>query len=111
MEPIALILAALTAGAGDTADAAVRDSHAALMAQLRMLLAGRTDGEAALAGYEGSPDRWEAALGAELAAAGADRDEGVLTSARAVMSVADAAGWRAGKYAVQVDHGHGRPGG
>jgi hypothetical protein len=41
-------------------------------------------------------------LGAELAAAGADRDEGILTEAEAVMSVADAPGWRAGKYTVEM---------
>jgi hypothetical protein len=111
MNPIALILTALTAGAKDTADAAVRDAHAALMAQLTMRLAGRADGEAALAGYAESPQRCEAALRAELAAVGADADQGLLTSARAVMSVADAPGWRAGKYTVEVPGGRGRPGG
>jgi hypothetical protein len=78
------------------------------MAQLRMRLAGRSDGEAALARYEESAQGWEAALGAELAAAGADRDEGILTEAEAVMSVADAPGWRAGKYTVQMP-GQGHP--
>jgi hypothetical protein len=102
MDPIALIMAALAAGAGHTAAAPVRDAHAALMAQLRMRLAGRADGEAALARYEESAQGWEAALGAELAAAGADRDKGILTEAEAVMSVADAPGWRAGKYTVEM---------
>jgi hypothetical protein len=46
MHPIALILAALAAGAEDTAEAPVRDAHAALMAQLRMRLADCADGEA-----------------------------------------------------------------
>ena len=111
MDSIALILTALMAGVGDPAEAAVRDAHKALMAQLRMLLAARADGEAALAGYVESPSRWEAALRSELAASGADKDEGLLTSARAIMSVADAPGWRMGKYTVQVDGGQRRPGG
>lgn len=100
MDPIGLILAALAAGAGDTADAAVRDAHAALLAQLKILLADRADGEAALAGYAQSAQGSEARLRTELAAVGADADEGLLTSARAVMSVADAPGWQADKYAV-----------
>lgn len=100
MDPIALILAALAAGAGDTASPPVRDAHAALMAQLRMRFAGRADGEAALARYEESAPGWEAALAAELAAAGADEDEGLRTEAQAVMSVADAPGWQAGKYTI-----------
>lgn len=111
MDPGVLILAALRAGAGDAAEAAVRDAHAALTAQLRMLLAGRAHGDAALAGYLESPHRWEDALRAELAAAGADKDEGLLTSARAVMSVADAQGWQMGKYTVQVTGGQQASGG
>lgn len=109
MDPIALILAALAAAAGDTAAAPVRDAHAALMAQLRMRLAGQAGGEAALASYERSAQGWEATLGAELAAAGADRDKGLLTEAQAVMSVADAPGWRAGKYTIQLPGGQERP--
>ena len=109
MDPIALILAALTAGAED-AEVPVRDAHAALMAQLRMRFAGRAAGEAALARYEESAPGWEAALGAELAAAGADADEGLRTEAQAVMSVADAPGWRSGKYTIQGHGGQGRPG-
>lgn len=99
MDPIELILAALSAGAGDTSPM-VTDAHAALMAQLRMRYADRADGEAALARYEESAPGWEAALGAELTAADADGDEGLLTAAQAVMSVADAPGWQAGKYTV-----------
>jgi hypothetical protein len=105
MAPDELILAALRAGAGDTAEAAVRDAHAALTEQLRMLLAGRAHGEAALTGYVASPRKWGDALRTELAAAGAAQDEGLLTSARAVMSVADAQGWQMGKYTVEAD-GH-----
>ena len=81
MDRTALILAALAARAGDTAPE-VRDAQAALMAQLRMRFAGRANGEAALASYEESAPGWEAALGAELAAAGADGDEGPLVADR-----------------------------
>lgn len=109
MDPITLILAALAAGTGNTTPA-VRDAHAALMAQLRMRFAGRADGEAALAKYEESAQGWEAALRAELAAAGAGEDEGLLAAGQAVMSVADAPGWRAGKYAIGVHGGQERPG-
>jgi len=97
MDRTALILAALAARAGDTAPE-VRDAQAALMAQLRMRFAGRAKGEAALASYEESAPGWEAALGRSWL-------RPVLTEMRArwwqtVMSVADAPGWRAGKYTI-----------
>jgi hypothetical protein len=99
MEPVTLILTALAAGASDTASPAVKDAHAGLKAELRTRLEGR-EGEEAVARYEDAPQTWESRLAAELAAAGADRDEGLVRSAQALLSVADEPGWRAGKYAV-----------
>jgi hypothetical protein len=97
MDPVTLILTALTAGAKDTASSPVKDAYAGLMAELKTRLAGR-DGERVLARYQENPQTWESQLAAELTAAGADRDEGLVTSAQALMSVADEPGWRAGKY-------------
>lgn len=109
MDPVTLILTALAAGAtataAETASAPVKDAHAGLKAQLRTRLAGREKGERALARYATAPQAWEGRLTAELAAVDAGRDEGVVTAAQAVMSVADAPGWRAGKYTIEVHGG------
>lgn len=109
MDPVMLILTALAAGAaataGDTASGPVQDAYAGLAAQLRTRLAGREDGEQLLARYERAPQAWQGQLAAELAAAGAGSDEGLVTAAQAVMSVADAPGWRAGKYTTEADGG------
>lgn len=109
MDPVTLILTALAAGAaatvGDTASGPVQDAYAGLMAQLRTRLADRQDGERLLARYHEAPQALQGQLAAELAAAGAGRDEGLVTAAQAVMSVADAPGWRAGKYTTEAGGG------
>jgi len=111
MDPVTLILNALVAGvaagAKDTASMAISDAYAGLKAKLKTLLANRKDGQLVLARYEESPQTWEVPLSAELAAAGADEDEGLVRAAQAVLSVADEPGWRAGKYTIQVSGGQG----
>jgi hypothetical protein len=100
MDPVALILTALTAGAKDTASPPVRDAYAGLKAELATRLAGR-DGEVLLSRYEADPRAGRSELATELAAAGAAGDDGLVRSAQALLSVADEPGWRAGKYTVQ----------
>jgi hypothetical protein len=115
MDPVTLILTALAAGAAaradDTESWPVKDAYAGLTGQLRTRLAGREDGELMLARYEQAPQEWQGQLAAELAAAGADQDDGLVTAAQAVMSVADAPGWRAGRYSVQARRGQDVPAG
>jgi hypothetical protein len=57
--------------------------------------------------YEEEPDTWKGPLAAELTAAGADADADLVAAAQALMSLADEAGSRAGKYAVAVYGGQG----
>jgi hypothetical protein len=113
MDPVTLILTALAAGAAaradDTASWPVRDAYAGLTGQLMTRLASWEDGELTLARYEQAPEKWQGQLAAELAAAGADQDDGVVIAAQAVMSVADAPGWRSGNYSVQARGGQGGP--
>jgi hypothetical protein len=111
MEPVTLILTALTAGVAlgvkDTASTAVRDAYGTLKALLRKRLACRQDGELALSRYEQAPDTWAAPLTAELEAVGAGTDADLVESARALMELTDAKGAREGKYTVQVSGGLG----
>ena len=111
MDPVRLILTALAAGAEDTGSAAVRDACAGLRERLNTLLAGRGDAERMLARYSESGQAGEDQLAAELAAAGAGDEEGVLSAAQAVLSVADEEGWRAGRYTVEAHGGGSAQGG
>ncbi len=106
MDPVALIVTALAAGAAlglkDTASAAVKDAYGSLQALMTRRLAGRRDGALGMAGYEEAPQAWDGLLVAELTSAGAADDADLVAAAQALMSLVDERGSRAGKYAVQV---------
>jgi hypothetical protein len=108
MDPVTLIVTALAAGAAsavkDGASAAVKDTYAQLRAAVRRWLSGRRDGELVLARHEADPQTWQGPLAAELSGAGVGDDAEVTGLAQALMEFLDAAGSRAGKYAVGV-HG------
>lgn len=109
MDPVTLIVTALTAGAAlalkDSASSAVKDAYESLKALTKKRFAGRQDGELVLARYEEAPESWKGRLAAELTAVGAENDAALVAAARELMSLVDPAGSRAGKYIVHV---HGR---
>ena len=111
MDPVAVIVTALTAGAAsalqDGASAAVKDTYAQLKSLVKKRFAGRPKGELVLAEYEAAPQTWEAPLAAELSAAGAEGDVNLLAAAQALMSLIDEAGTRSGKYLVTVHDSQG----
>lgn len=106
MDPITLIVTALATGAGsgltDTAAAAVHDAYLSLKAFARRRLGSRADGELVLARHAEAPRTWEGPLAAELSAAGADADPDLIRAAQALMRLTDEAGYRSGKYHVDV---------
>jgi hypothetical protein len=106
MDPVTLIVAALAAGAAsalqDGTSAAVKDAYARVKALVTRRFAGRPKGELVLAEHETAPQTWQAPLAAELSAAGADGDAGLVAAAQALMSLIDEAGARSGKYTVTV---------
>ena len=106
MDPITLIVAALTAGAAsgitDSASSAVKDAYASLKALVKKRFAGRPDAELVLAEHENAPQPYLAQLTAELGKAGADRDPELVAAAQALMSLIDEAGSRTGKYRVDA---------
>jgi hypothetical protein len=111
MDPISLIIAAVTAGATaavqETAGAAIRDAYAGLKRLLGRRLAGDPDAEAELAAIERQPDADPQPLAKRLHTAGAERDEELLKAARALLERLDPEGARAGKYDVRVSGGKG----
>ena len=106
VDPIALVVTALAAGAAlglkDTASSAVRDAYAGLKALVTKRLAGRPGAEVVLSQHEKAPQTWQAPLIAELDEAGAGDDLDLAAAARALMNLVDEAGARAGKYTVDV---------
>ena len=70
-------------------------------------LKGRHDGELVLARHEEAPVTWQEPLAAELRAAGAGDDKGVVAAAQALMNLLDKAGSRAGKHTVRVQDSQG----
>ena len=106
MDPVTLIVLALAAGAAsglkDVASSTVTDAYSSLKALIKKKLTGHADGELALARYEGAPQTWEAVLRAELITAGAATDGDVIAAAQELMRLVDEAGYRSGKYAVDL---------
>src|SRR5579859_3244086 len=86
MDPISLLLAALTAGATaaaqDTTSQAIKDSYAGLKALILKRFAGKQAAETALAEYETDEETWKKPLQKALADVGAGRDEDILQQAQ-----------------------------
>src|ERR1700683_3388174 len=104
MDPVVLILTALSAGAGlglkDAASSAVMDACNSLKGLVRRKLVSRPDGDLVLTRHERDPQVWRKPLAQELAAVGAGDDSDLVLAAQAVMQLVDATGSAAGKYSV-----------
>ena len=106
MDPVTLIVTALTAGAAlvaqDAVSAMVTDAYAGLKALVKKRLGGRPGAELVLAGHEQAPERWQALLMAELAGSGADGDRDLITAAQALLDLVGEAKGQTGKYTVDA---------
>jgi hypothetical protein len=111
VDPVTLIVTALAAGAAlglkGAASAAIEDAYAALKSLVRRRLIGRPDGELVVTRHEQAPETWAAPLVAELSAAGAGNDAGLVAAAQALMKLADVEGFQSGKYVVGVQGSQG----
>jgi hypothetical protein len=106
MDPVSLIVTALTAGAvagaqGAATDA-VKDLYSGLKALVRKRFTGRAAGEVALEQHEAKPEQWEKALEAELVEVAAGSDAELVRTAQQLMELVDRSGSQAGKYLVDV---------
>jgi hypothetical protein len=106
VDPATEIVSALGAGGvlglKDSASSAVADAYTALKALVAKKLDNRPGADVVLARHEEDPAIWRAPLLNELKKAGADRDEGLLSAAQALLALVDGAGTRTGKYVVDV---------
>jgi RIP homotypic interaction motif (RHIM)-containing protein len=107
MDPITVIVTALSAGVASALQDDAKAAYSKLRDMLKKRLAGRKVGELALAEHESAPRMWEPQLRAELAAAGAENDPGLVDAAAALLKLIDEAGARAGKYDITVKDSQG----
>ncbi len=111
MDPVSMVLAALSAGAiaatKDTASQAVKDAYAGLKALAKKRFAGKPQAEMALAEYENDPDTWQKPLQRSLVETGADQDEALVQQAQQVLKLVNPQQASQGKYNVQIGEGKG----
>jgi hypothetical protein len=102
MDSVNQVVTALAAGTAlglhGTAGTAIQDAYARLWARARRRLASRPDAAMVLARHAEAPQTWAHRLGAELTAAGAADDQGLIAAARALLDLVTDAGYRAEDY-------------
>lgn len=112
MDPIRLIVTALSAGARGTrqngAPAALPGANTELVALARQRLRGRPNGAMVLRQHAEDPARWGRALATALDAEGAAGDAALIASAQAVLRLTDEAGSGRGKYALPAEDAGGQ---
>ncbi|MFL1380792.1 MULTISPECIES: hypothetical protein [unclassified Nocardiopsis] len=107
MDPITLIVAALTAGAvsgvTDAASSAVKDAYTGLRDLVKKRLGGEDSaGEIVLKHHEASPETWKAPLAEILKEKKVDNDPDLLRAAQELMSLLDSEGTASNKYKVDL---------
>ncbi|SRR6266567_2038438 len=106
MDPVTLILTALTAGAvagiKDTAGASIKDAYNGLKALIQYKFAGKPAAELALVEHEKKPDVWKTPLEEELKEAGIDQDQEIIAAAQKLMTLVQPQQAAMGKYNVQI---------
>lgn len=80
MDPITLIVTALSAGVASALQDDAKAAYVKLRDMLRKQFAGRKVGELALAEHESAPIMWEPQLRAELTATGAQHDADLVVT-------------------------------
>jgi len=106
MDPITLILTALSAGTAasikDTASAAIKDSYNGLKTLILRKFAAISTAEVALKEYEKKPDVWKAPLEEAFRETGIDQDQEIIAAAQRLMMLVQPQQAAMGKYNVQI---------
>jgi thioredoxin-like negative regulator of GroEL len=105
MDPLTLILSALTAGitasVKDTASAAVKDAYNGLKTLIQRKFADQPKAQTALIEYEEDPDTYEKPLKKALSTHQLDQDEQIIAAARHLMTLVQPQQAGMGKYTIQ----------
>jgi hypothetical protein len=106
MDPIRLIVTALTAGTAlglhGSAETRLRNAYANLWDRVRKRLACRPDAAMVLARHAEAPQTWAAPLTAELAAVSAGQDDDLVAAATALLSLTEEACLPSGRYTADA---------
>ena len=106
MEPITLILTALTIGAATIAKGALtemgKEAYQNLKKSIQNKLAGNKEAELVLEKYEEKPTVWETPLKDMLITAGIDKDKEIIQTAQNLLSIIDPQQAAVGKYNLQI---------
>jgi hypothetical protein len=91
MDPLTLIISALTAGVAAATQTvvgdAIKEAYVGLKGLLQQKFAGKQSAEIALDEHETDPTTWETPLKKALTQAQADQDEAIIKAAQRVMSL------------------------
>ena len=105
MDPLSLILAAITAGASasakDTASALIKDTYQGLKALIQRKFEGKPNAQAALVEYEEDPETYEKPLKKALLETHMDTEHDVIEAAQHVMTLIQPQQAAMGKYNIQ----------
>ena len=96
MDPVSLVLNALTSGAAQGVADSVSDAITSACTKLKQLVGAKFSGnrsaEVALTEYAADPETWQAPLSKALTATGASADQLVIEAAQQLMTLLDPAG-------------------
>lgn len=111
VDPVSLILGALTSGAAqgvaESTANSVKDAYSKLKSLLSRRFAGSVTAELALAQHADDPETWRAPLVKALTESGASTDSAVIKAAQRLMALLDDAGTQAGKYNIDLRRAQG----
>jgi len=106
MDPVTLILTALTVGAAasvkDTTSIAIKDTYDGLKALIKNKFAGKPKAEAALVDYEDDPETFENPLKKAFAEAHIEQEKEIIEAAQRLMAQVKPQQAAIGKYNVQI---------
>jgi len=105
MDPLSLILAAITAGATasakDTASAAIKDTYQGLKALIQRKFEGKPNAQAALVEYEEDPETYEKPLKKALSETHVDTEQDIVEAAQHILTLIQPQQAAMGKYNIQ----------
>ena len=107
MEPISLIISALTIGAREAvkagSEAAGQDAYNTLKAMIKRKFAGEPAAEMILEEHEQEPETYEVPLKKKLIQAGLDRDEEIIQTAQELLKESEPEAAATGKFDIKVE--------
>lgn len=106
MDPITIIVTALTVGAAAgiqaTTSEAIKDAYNKLKALIQRKFAGKPTATLALVEHEKKPDIWKAPLEEELRETGAGQDDEIIEVAKRLMALVNPQQAAMGNYNMQI---------